>query len=124
MTLTYMAVVWAAVEQFSLAPLKASLIGYCIAIVLSYLGQKYFTFRSEGAHRVELPKFLVTSAISFAGSVGAMAATTALGWDYRVGILSAATLVPLGTFVVMYFWVFRHRHGALHERPEPAGPVR
>jgi len=114
----YVAVAWVAVEAFGLAPLPASLFGYVAAIGVSYLGQKRLTFRSAGAHRIELPRFLATSVLAFAGSVGSMAAVTGAGWDYRFGLVAAALAVPLASFAAMNFWVFRRqRHDA------PASPI-
>lgn len=85
----------------------AGLLGCAAAIVVSYLGQKYFTFRSDGAHRIELPKFLVACLIAVAVSSACMWAVDHRGLDYRLGILISAILLPVCNFTVMNLWVFR-----------------
>lgn len=108
-TLTYVGVAWLVAEITAAAPLAASLWGYAAAVAISYPTQKYFTFRSTGAHRVELPRYAVICVVAFLGSVGSMAAVTVVGWDYRVGLAVAVVAVPALNFTAMNVWAFRRQ---------------
>ncbi|MGH8506695.1 MAG: GtrA family protein [Stenotrophobium sp.] len=99
---------YAAIRWLHALPLYASLLGCVVAIIVSYLGQKYFTFRSEGAHRIELPKFLLACTVAVVGSSASMIAVTHARLDYRLGILISALVLPLCNFTVMHLWVFAH----------------
>lgn len=121
-TLTYVGVAWLAAETAA-APLAASLWGYAAAVIVSYPAQKYFTFRSTGAHRVEFPRYAAICAVAFVGSVGSMAAVTAAGWDYRVGLAAAAFAVPALNFSAMNLWAFRRqRTREAHEAEATGSP--
>lgn len=105
---SYMLVTYAGIRYLSLTAVISGWYGCAAAIAVSYLGQKYFTFRSDGAHRIELPKFLLTCVIALAVSSVCMWAVDHAGLDYRLGVLIGAALLPLCNFGVMYLWVFRH----------------
>lgn len=108
-TLTYVGVAWLAAGHGGLAPLAASLWGYAAAVGVSYPAQKYFTFRSTGAHRIELPRYVAICVVAFAGSVGSMAAVDAAGWDYRLGLAAAVFAVPALNFTAMNLWAFQRQ---------------
>lgn len=95
------------VEWVGLAPVEASLSGFFLSVPVSYIGQKFFTFRSGSDHREELPKFFVTTSLAFCASTFGVMATVGLGFHYMVGVMAAALLVPLLSFLVMNYWVFR-----------------
>jgi putative flippase GtrA len=104
----YAASAYGGIEWMGMRPLSANLLGCAVAIIISYAGQKYFTFRSDGSHRVELPKFLFISLCAVACSTFSITVVTHIGLDYRVGILISAAAVQLGNFMAMNLWVFSH----------------
>ena len=105
-TASYMAGTYSGIRWLGLSPLQSNWLGCAASIVISYLGQKYFTFRSEGAHQIELPKFLLTCTIAVVFSSLSISTTSHLGIDYRIGILIAAFILPLCNFTIMNLWVF------------------
>lgn len=105
-TVSYGVSAYAAVRWLAMAPWLANLVGCAAAIAVSYIGQKYFTFRSHGAHQLELPKFLVTCVVAIVASSLCIAAITRAGVDYRLGLLTSALLIALCNFTVMNLWVF------------------
>lgn len=99
---TYALVAWAA-----FAPTIASIYGWAVACVVSYLGQKYFTFRSTQGHQIEIPKFAAACTIAFVVTTLSMGIASYAELDYRLSILVTALILPLCNFTVMNLWVFR-----------------
>lgn len=97
-------------SQMALAPIQASVLAYAVATVFSYLGQKFLAFRSRGAHRSELPKFLVLTAVGF-GVATAMPAffSGLLGFQPYVAAVATCIVVPLINLFVLDRWVFSAR---------------
>jgi len=97
-------------SQMALAPIRASVLAYALATVFSYLGQKFLAFRSPGAHRSELPRFLVLTAIGF-GVATAMPALFSglLGFPAYVPVIATCIVVPLLNLFVLDRWVFTAR---------------
>ncbi len=100
-------------SQMALAPVQASVLAYAVATVFSYLGQKFLAFRSPGAHRSELPKFLVLTAVGF-GVATAMPAVFSglLGFPPYVPVVATCIVVPLINLFVLDRWVFSARREA------------
>jgi putative flippase GtrA len=86
---------------------SASLAAYAIAAVFSYAGHKYMTFTSDGAHRLEVPRF---AALTGLGLVFAWMLPLVLvdGMDFGPAIPIALTCVtvPVVNYVVLDRWVF------------------
>ena len=97
-------------SQMALAPIQASVLAYAVATVFSYLGQKFLAFRSRGAHRSELPKFLALTAVGF-GVATAMPAffSGLLGFQPYVAVVATCIVVPLINLFVLDRWVFSAR---------------
>lgn len=94
----------------ALPPVQASFTAYAIATAFSYLGHKFITFLSHGAHRAELPRFLVLSAVGFAIATALPALLTeGLAWPPSVAVLLTCALVPVINLVVLDRWVFARR---------------
>lgn len=94
----------------ALPPVPASLAAYAVATAFSYLGHKFVTFVSEGAHRTEMPRFLVLTLAGF-GIATALPAvlTSMLGWPPAIAVLLTCVLVPAVNFFVLDRWVFARR---------------
>ena len=86
----------------------ASVLAFALAAVFSYAGHKYVTFVSDGAHRLELPRFLVLSAIGLAVVSLLPAILSGLfGLPAAIPILLACIVIPAVNYVVLGKWVFR-----------------
>jgi len=82
-------------------------IAFLLAVPLSYLGQRRFTFLYKGRQLLALKRFLVTSGFAFAVSTGAVyLSNEILNWHYLVATGITVLVVPLVTFVTMLLWVF------------------
>lgn len=105
-TASYSSVAYAGLAWLRLSPIMSSVLACSAAIVVSYLGQKYFTFRSTVGHQLELPKFLAACMIAVVASTVCLSVVTHAGWDFRIAILISALVLPLCNFTVMNLWVF------------------
>lgn len=107
----YAIVAYSGIHWAGLNPQLANLIGCLAAIAVSYIGQKYFTFRSQQGHQFELPRFLLVCTLAVVASSASVATAIAIGLDYRIGIVIAAVAIPLCNFVVLNLWVFANPDG-------------
>ncbi|MDR3509830.1 MAG: GtrA family protein [Caulobacteraceae bacterium] len=107
-TLLYAALAWGATTEMRIAAAPASVLAYALAGVFSYLAQKRFTFRSNGAHKREAPRFLCASAAG--ASIAALAPlvlTDRLGLPPIVAIAFTCGFVPVMNYLVLERLVFR-----------------
>lgn len=98
-------------EVFSAAlpmnPALGSVLAYALAAIFSYAGHKYFTFASGGAHRFEVPRFLILTLVGLAISFALPAVLSGwLGLPMRIPVGLTCILVPLVNYIVLRHWVF------------------
>ena len=107
-TLTHVAVFVALVEWLNLRPLYAAAPAFLAAVGVSYGLNYRWTFRADGPHQVMLPRFVL---VALAG-LGINLLITWLVVDvgkywYGFALMLVVTLVPLMTYLLSRFWVFR-----------------
>jgi len=99
-----------AVDMFAMSGLVASIVAYLIAIPISFVGQKFWTFRAKGSIASELPRFLVVQAANLAAAAILMAVIVdLLGVDRLIGIAAVVTAIPLATYLLLSRGVFTQR---------------
>jgi putative flippase GtrA len=97
-------------ELADVAPVPASLAGFIVGGIISYVLNYRFTFRSTKQHREALAKFLTVAAVGFALNGLAMAALTGPAkLHYLVAQVLTTFLVLLWTFSCNRYWTFRER---------------
>ena len=85
----------------------ASALGYAAAIPLNYVGQRIYTFRSEGRVGGEFARFLAIQLMNIAISVVTMLLTTqVLGLSYLIGIAFVITVIPIASYTALALLVF------------------
>jgi len=105
--LLYVAAVAFLVEIMALEAVWASVLGYAIAIPVSFFGHRNITFRSDGQVSGEFLRFFLVHVCGLTVSFFSMnLATQILGLSYWVGMISVVLLVALISFVIMNSWVF------------------
>lgn len=105
---SYALFTWILVYAFRMSPVASSAMGYVLAIPLSFLLQRSFSFRSEGSKRKQAPRFVLVHSFNILVSIAVMHfLVSALGMDYRIGIAITMLLIPLLSFLAMNLWVFR-----------------
>lgn len=84
----------------------ANALAWSLSVAVSYLGQKYWTFKQQNHSSYAGIRFIVCSLFSLlANAFFAHIFTTV----YDLWLLSIAAMIfitPLATFVLMKFWVF------------------
>ncbi|WP_200332537.1 GtrA family protein [Thiocystis violacea] len=113
-TLVHLGVVVSLVESGVLPePLVANLFAFSCAVFVSYYGHNYWTFRQRRGSVPQFLRFLVITVMALGlNQLILYVVTRPLGLDYRIGLLLVLCLVPLFTYALSHFWVFRENCGA------------
>lgn len=114
----YFAAVALFIEAGGVEPRFASILGYLVAVPLSFYGHRLHTFRSNGRLSAEGVRFVLTHLIGMGVMFGTMhLAVGVLSAPFWVGSALGTMIVPAVSFVVMNLWVFRDQAGhASHDR--------
>lgn len=93
--------------SFGVEPKVASVAGYLVSMPANFVGNKRFSFRSDGPIWGDLLRFGVLHTCNVLLTMGAMGATVnVLNWHFGFGAVTAIVLVPMVNFFVMNGWVF------------------
>jgi putative flippase GtrA len=104
----YTAVTILCVWFFGLDPKFGSTAGYLASLPFNFAAHRQYTFVASGVVWHELSRFFAVHLANIAVSIGAVSvAVDILGLDYKLGMVAVLVLIPLVTFVLMNFWVFR-----------------
>lgn len=109
-TVLYALLALAFESRLAMSPVAASVLAYAVAAIFSYCGHKFVTFMSDGAHRQELPRFVLLTVTGF-GVASALPYLFAnlLGQPSWVPVLLTCVLIPMVNLIVLDRWVFRGR---------------
>jgi len=101
-TLTHAGILWVLVEGYQISALVATLLGFLVAFVMSYLGHFYITFQSERSHTQTLPRFALV-AIGGASLHGLIffVAIDLIGWHYWYAFAIPNVPVP---GILVFVW--------------------
>ena len=109
-TLTHVAAALTARELAGLAPLQANLVGYLMAVGVSYLGNARLTFRRRALHGPQFMRFIVVSLLGLGVTQGlTWLLVQQLGWPFWAGLCVVAVVVPALSFGLSRIWAFRER---------------
>jgi putative flippase GtrA len=96
------------VHLFNTGSMLSSAVAYLVAIPFSFLGQKYFTFRSKGTMWKELPAFLLLQGVNL---IAAMFVThvvvDVMGLGNFAGIVAVIIAVAIISYASMALAIFR-----------------
>jgi putative flippase GtrA len=85
-------------------------LSFTIAMVFQFLANRYFTFRSSGALRVQLPRYLTMAALSYLVSLGLVVGLSDnLHLPAPAVVVICAAVTALLGYCSGYFWVFGDR---------------
>jgi len=114
--LLYAALAWSLTALAGLAPTTSSIAAYAVAGVVSYLGQKLFTFQSDAPHTDTAPRFLAVFLVGVCIAAAApLLLTDRLHLPPLVAIVFTCGVVPLINYGVLGRLVFSR--GAQAPRP-------
>jgi putative flippase GtrA len=104
----------------ALSPMTANVVAWAISVVVSYLGQNYFTFRAGGRHEVFAPRFALTTAILFLLSCAVTYfGSSVLKLAQPVVAAMVAVSYPAASFVLHMSWTFSKAVVAADAQPPP-----
>lgn len=97
------------VEKLSIPPLKANFIAFIFGFQISYWGHRCWTFKGTTAlHRVALPKLLLVGITGFFINESLFSFfLITFHLPYQLALFFTLTILPLISFIVGKFWVFR-----------------
>lgn len=93
-----------------LEPYLANLAGYLSSVAISYFGHATITFRSSRPHRVQAPKFVIVSCLTFGlTNLIVFVMVDLLERSFLEASLAVACSIPAATWLLARFWVFQRR---------------
>jgi len=107
-TLTHVMVFVLLVEWAAVRPVFAALPAFLMAVGVSYVLNYRWTFTATGPHRVLLPRFVLISVTGLALNLLITYLFVDLwGLWYGLALLTVILVIPISTYLLSRFWVFR-----------------
>lgn len=108
--LVHWLVLWLCVSVAGWEGTISSTVGFVIAVIVSYLLNYYWTFRSAAGHLHTLPRFLLVAIPGLFLNAGIFALSYyGLGVHYMLAQVVATGTVLFWNFFLQRAWSFRHR---------------
>jgi putative flippase GtrA len=109
--LSYAAVTAVFINKTHVDASVASAVGYALAIPVSFIGHRKFTFRSTDRAKYEFVRFCIVHGMNMALSYYLMKmAVEILKLPYWYGISMCILTVPITTFLIMNKLVFKNQN--------------
>lgn len=109
-TFLHFAVLVALVELFGVHPVPASVAGFVLTLVVSFLLNRSWTFAVRDAGSGAFVKYAVVSVTGLLLNTGIMyTAVEWLHWKYWIGQLIVVLVVPPCNFILNALWTFGKR---------------
>jgi putative flippase GtrA len=103
----------AAQHLLRLGPLPAGVVGYALAVGVSYFGNSLLTFRRPAIHGPQFARFAAISLVGLAINLGLVFfGAHVMGWPLWQALIPVVLIVPAATFVMSKFWAFREVEAA------------
>ncbi len=93
--------------QYGLSILLTNMIAYCIAIIVSYLGHYFWTYKARGNHGATFAKYIVSALLGCGLNSIIVHICMRLSMQYKSAIFVAIILVPTIAYIMNRKWVFR-----------------
>lgn len=105
----HLSMVFFLVETYHWQPLVANIFAFLTAFQVSYWGNRRWTFdRTVTLHRVAFPRLLFLNSMSFVMNEGLFYFFLAVfHLPYMLALFLVLTILPIATFTLSKFWVFR-----------------
>jgi len=104
----YAVLAWTLTASAGLASVPSSMVAYAVAGVVSYAGQKLFTFQSGAPHAEAAPRFVAVFLVGIAIATAApLLLTERLHLPPVIAIIFTCGVVPLINYGVLGRLVFR-----------------
>lgn len=98
------------VEQLAIPPSPANGLAFICALLVTYLGQSLWVFSERSRHSAaQILRFSVSLGVGMITNVGVMALSVhGLNLSYQTGFTIGLILVPVLSFPINRFWVFKN----------------
>ena len=106
----HMSTLFALVETHSAKPIAATTSGFILALLISYLANRFWTFGFSGSYWASMIKYCVVSLIGLGLNILIIKLfTDVLELWYGWGALTAVVAVALNNFLLNNAWTFTSR---------------
>jgi putative flippase GtrA len=106
-TLAHISIGLTVQRAFSVSPQEANLVGFLVGVVVSYLGNAYFTFAVHPKSVRQMLRFALLSLVGLAASSATVwLIATHLELGFVAAMVAVGVIVPPLTFLAMRLWVF------------------
>ena len=96
------------VELVHLDPVISSCLGFILTVIVSYLFNRNWTFKSTANWNKQLIKYVVVSCIGFTLNLTIVYITVdILSWYYMYGQLCVIAVIPIVNFTLNNLWTFK-----------------
>ncbi len=103
----------AAQRWLGLGPLPAGVVGYALAVGVSYFGNSLLTFRRPAIHGPQFARFAAISLVGLAINLGLVFfGSNVMGWPLWKALIPVVLIVPAATFAMSKFWAIREAEAA------------
>lgn len=107
---THMSTLFVLVETHSAEPIAATTAGFILALLVSYLANRFWTFGFSGSYWASMIKYCLVSLIGLGLNILIIKLfTDMLGLWYGWGALTAVVAVALNNFLLNNAWTFTSR---------------
>ena len=104
-TLVHAGIVVTLMELLAPPAYVANGVAFMFAIVMSYILNSRFTFKTPASF-LGYRRFLLVSLVSLALTLAITSLVEFLGWHYAFGLLMVIFVVPVLNYIVMKLWAF------------------
>jgi putative flippase GtrA len=103
----------AAQQLIGLGPLPAGVVGYALAVGVSYFGNSLLTFRRPAIHGAQFARFAAISLVGLTINLGLVFfGAHVMGWPLWEALIPVVLIVPAATFMMSKFWAFAEAEAA------------
>ena len=87
--------------------LVTNVFAYCIAMIVSYAGHYFWTYKAQGNHGATIAKYIISALFGSALNSTIVYICMRFSMQYKSAMLVAIILVPAVAYVINKKWVFR-----------------
>lgn len=82
-------------------------LAFALSFIASYLGQRKWTFQAKGSHKTMLLRFGMTQLFGLALNTIIVKICLTLRLSYKFAMLPPIVIIPIITYIICKFWVFK-----------------
>lgn len=104
----HIGLVWLFIAELNVEPVRANTFAFLIAFGVSFLGQYFWTFRTNQHWLRAIIKFFTVSFIAFGMNNLLLLSLLKIGiFTNTIAAIFSASIIPVVTYLFARFWVFQ-----------------